>query len=381
MPKVYRRNDTGVYCFDFRYRGQRITGTTGLKNRREAQRILDEEIAPARRAEVDDAFDVATSGVMLWQDARDRYWLEVGQFLAGGGPDNLRWSLDYLTDALGERKQIHLIDDGTVAHIVARRRGDGVQNATVNRSTTEPLRKVLRRADQLWGMRTAKIEWSRHLLPERERGIRELTEEEEARFVSNIRPDYLPVFLFSLASGVRLGGCLALRWDDVDWGARSLRIKGKGGRDYLIPLSLEMRNILWPLQGHHDSVVFTYVVQRTRDGRKRGDRSPITVHGLKTEFRRAREAAGIPSTGEDFERGYRWHDNRHTRATRLLRLSGNLRLVQRILGHSRIETTVRYAHVQMDDLRQILDTEFRQKSYGEGSEIEKDERLKDVKGS
>ncbi|MFL5181568.1 MAG: tyrosine-type recombinase/integrase, partial [Microvirga sp.] len=68
-------------------------------------------------------------------------------------------------------------------------------------------------------------------------------------------------------------------------------------------------------------------------------------------------SAGIPSTYDDSERGYRWHDNRHTRATRLLRRSGNLKMVQKLLGHQKIETTAKYAHVTMDDLRAALDGE------------------------
>lgn len=47
---------------------------------------------------------------------------------------------------------------------------------------------------------------------------------------------------------------------------------------------------------------------------------------------------------------YRFHDNRHTAVTRLLRATGNLRLVQRLLGHSNIETTTKYAHVTDGDL-------------------------------
>lgn len=46
---------------------------------------------------------------------------------------------------------------------------------------------------------------------------------------------------------------------------------------------------------------------------------------------------------------------RQTFATRLLRQTGNLKLVSRLLGHTQIETTVRYAHVIDSDLRNALD--------------------------
>ena len=59
----------------------------------------------------------------------------------------------------------------------------------------------------------------------------------------------------------------------------------------------------------------------------------------------AEKAAGL--RGSDL----RLHDLRHTAATRTLRATGNLAMAQRQLGHARIETTSRYAHVLDDDLR------------------------------
>ena len=52
--------------------------------------------------------------------------------------------------------------------------------------------------------------------------------------------------------------------------------------------------------------------------RVRGERYPITPHGLKTHWRRRRARAGVS--------GFRWHHNRHDFATELLRATGNLKL-------------------------------------------------------
>lgn len=366
---VYKHKKSPFYHYDFQYKGQRLTGSTECTNRRDAERKFREEIRPARRAEVDQAVRDSSPGKpMSWGEARDRYWAEVGQHHAGEGAANTQRALEWLDTHIGRGTLLRDIGNGKVAEIVAKRRGDGVAPATVNRSATEPLRKVMLRARDIWEQQIQAIRWKEHLLPEPEERVRELTQEEEQRLLENIRPDYLPLFLFSLASGVRLGGCLALRWQDIDWGGREVHIKGKGGKNYKIPLSVTMREILWPLRAHHPEAVFTYVVQRTRGKRIRGTCLPITASGLKTEWRRAREAAGLPSTGEDWERGYRWHDNRHTRATRLLRQNGNLKMVQRLLGHRKIETTVKYAHVTMDDLRDALDTESRTRPQNHGGQ-------------
>jgi integrase len=110
-----------------------------------------------------------------------------------------------------------------------------------------------------------------------------------------------------------------------------------------MPMTTTMRRLLTSRKGHHAEMVFTYQVKRTRDGRCRGERWPITIQGLKAHWRRCRKKAGVVD--------YRWHDNRHTFATELLRATGNLKLVQAALHHARIETITKYAHVLGDELR------------------------------
>jgi len=61
-----------------------------------------------------------------------------------------------------------------------------------------------------------------------------------------------------------------------------------------------------------------------------------TYVDIKKSFNKAREAAGI--------KDFRFHDLRHTVATRLVEKGIDLLVVKDILGHSNIETTMRYAH-------------------------------------
>lgn len=75
-------------------------------------------------------------------------------------------------------------------------------------------------------------------------------------------------------------------------------------------------------------------------------RLPMGVHfGGRYRWRKALEDAGI----ED----YRFHDNRHTAATRNLRSSGNLKGVSKLLGHSNVQTTARYAHALEEAMRAV----------------------------
>jgi integrase len=86
----------------------------------------------------------------------------------------------------------------------------------------------------------------------------------------------------------------------------------------------------------------------TRDGRLKGDRFPLTYSGLKSFWRRLRKRAGVT--------GFRFHDFRHDLATKLLRETGNLKLVQRALNHANIKTTTRYAHVLDEEVADALES-------------------------
>ncbi|MBV8422754.1 MAG: tyrosine-type recombinase/integrase, partial [Hyphomicrobiales bacterium] len=93
----------------------------------------------------------------------------------------------------------------------------------------------------------------------------------------------------------------------------------------------------WPLRGHHPEFVFTYVAARTHRQWVKGKRYPITLAGLRAHWHRLRKVAGVT--------GFRFHDFRHDFATKALRVTRNLKLVQRMLNHADIRHTLRYAHV------------------------------------
>jgi integrase len=87
--------------------------------------------------------------------------------------------------------------------------------------------------------------------------------------------------------------------------------------------------------------------QRTRDGRVKGERHPLTYSGVKIAWRRLRKRAGVV--------GFRFHDFRHDLGTKVLRVTGNLKLVQRLLNHASIKTTTRYAHVLDDEVAEAME--------------------------
>jgi integrase len=284
-------------------------------------------------------------------DVAGRYWAEHAQHLASAS--NTWVHLGFVLEYLSKDKLVTEITDDDVARLVAWRRGHqrtvdnkkSVTNSfisphTVNH-TTNTLRALFARC-KLWGVRfDHEPRWSKHLLKVPAEIVRELSDDEADKLDAAMRADYAPFFAFARASGLRLAECL-LRWSEVNWGAGQIVKLGKGGKRITKPITSEIRDILWPLQGHHAEFVFTYVGQRVGDGRR-----PITYAGVQTEWRRLRKRSGVV--------GFRFHDYRHDFATKLLRATGNLKLVQKALGHSRIETTTRYAHLLDSEVAEAME--------------------------
>src|SRR5262249_3222209 len=180
--------------------------------------------------------------------------------------------------------------------------------------------------------------------------VRELSDDEADRLDAVMRDDYAPFFTFAHASGLRLKECF-LRWSEVNFGTRQISKTGRGGRLVTGPISPTIREVRCRLRGPHPEFVFTYVCQRRgagpRAGRIKGQRYPLTYQGVQTYWERLRKLAGVT--------GFRFHDFRHDFASKLLRATGNLKLVQEALNHRDIKTTTRYTHVLKSDVAEAME--------------------------
>ncbi len=157
--------------------------------------------------------------------------------------------------------------------------------------------------------------------------------------------------MFYLMTGQRLMSVLRLTWAQVDFENREItfRVKSKrpGGEVHRLPITSAMLVLLAEQRGAHPIFVFTYVCKRSRGKRRKGERYPFSQGGWRRDWGKALKAAGI----EDF----RFHDTRHTAATRTLRATGNLKVVQEMLHHADIATTARYAHATTADVREAME--------------------------
>jgi integrase len=151
--------------------------------------------------------------------------------------------------------------------------------------------------------------------------LRYLTTEEEARLFDSLkidRPYLVAVTMLALYTGMRQGELLALTWDKVDFRRGCIYVTNtKSGRDRAVPLNDEARAVLAGLSRDSSLVL--------------GELPRVTV-----AFRKACSKAGI----EDLK----FHDLRHTFATRLADVGVDAFTIQALLGHQSLQMVQRYTH-------------------------------------
>jgi len=142
------------------------------------------------------------------------------------------------------------------------------------------------------------------------------------------------------ATGLRVSELAGLDLESVDRDARTVRVLGKGRKERIVPYGAAAARALEAYLGRRatrSGPVFT----RARGGR-------LGVRSIRAVVGRAAAAAGVT-------RRVTPHTLRHTFATHLLDGGADLRVIQELLGHSRLSTTQRYTHVGADQLMKVYD--------------------------
>jgi integrase len=198
---------------------------------------------------------------------------------------------------------------------------DGRSPGTVNRKMSS-LRAILKYAyDRDWIIKLPKFNWKK----EDEHRTRWLSEDEEAELLSLLPEDVAAFVTILIDTGMRRGELLTMKREQLQ-GDYVRLWKTKNGKARSVPLTDRAKGLL--------------------DKHLPFD---LTTNRLRWCWNHAKKQMGLV-----YDKEFVLHACRHTRASRLLQSTGNLVMVQKMLGHSKITTTTRYAHIADEQLLEAI---------------------------
>lgn len=180
--------------------------------------------------------------------------------------------------------------------------------------------------------------------------VNHLLEAPDAATVAGRRD--LAILELFYASGLRLSELVGMDLEDLNLSGRVVRVKGKGGKERLVPFNAKagqaIRRMLEDAESARSEI-------RSSKGTRGRSRTPLflnlrggrlTTRSVDRIVRRYVREASITT-------GISPHALRHTFATHLLQAGADLRAIQELLGHARLSTTQRYTHLDLNRMQEV----------------------------
>ena len=146
-------------------------------------------------------------------------------------------------------------------------------------------------------------------------------------------PDVADLVEVLLATGMRLGELLALRYDDINFNTNLISIWfNKGDRPRSIPMTSVVKTILERRQENNPVKPFQ-----------------IEMYQVENAWRWVRKQMGLEKDKE-----FVLHHLRHSFASRLAGMDVSLYVIKELLGHSTIQVTEKYAHLSPGKLSEAV---------------------------
>ncbi len=324
---LYKRG--GTWWMSFSHGGRHFRRSTGTTNRKLAEAVLSK----VRTGIIEGAwFDVAEERTRTVRELIERFLADYAA--------KKRSARSYRGYA---KPLLAFFGDATLADVTpkiitaykAKRSAEGVGPASINRELAT-LKRAFNLAVREW-------EWCRYnpvlrvsMEKEPPGRTRYLSPGEEAALVTAC-PEWLrDIVVFAVNTGMRQGEILSLRWPSVDLFRRTATVEqSKNGEKRTIPLNeaaLELLKARAKVRSIKSDLAFSSAAETMIDN-----------CNLGRAFRPAANRAGL--------KDIRFHDLRHTFATRLVQAGVDLYSVQRLLGHKTPAMTGRYAHHSTESLR------------------------------
>jgi integrase len=329
---LFRRSQSKCWWMSFIANGKQYQKSTGTKDRHQAERIY----AKIQTQIVEDKFfesDLAKQHTL--SELMDRYMLEVVSHKAPRTQETNKVQIAHLLSFFGDIT-LDKVTPESISRYRSKRLADGVKLQTI--------RYELIILSHAFNIAVREWQWVRLnpmkfiKMPRQENKIeRWLTHEEQEKVLSHCEDWLKQLVIFDLHTGLRMNELLNLRWQDVDLMRKTaVIIESKNHEKRTLPLNEVAIEVLRDTSASSRIISMEGYVF-TRDGKK------IAKHELQYYFKRAVKRAKIAHC--------RFHDLRHTFATRLAQSGIDIYKIAKLLGHKDIKTTQRYAHHCPESLR------------------------------
>ena len=250
----------------------------------------------------------------------------------------------YFRDAL-----LSEVCQSNIEKYVVKRIKDGVKKSSINRELA-CLSKLFCKAID-WGYLT-KNPVSRIKFFSEKNNLKErvLSDEEEKVLLESCSEHLKPIIITALQTGMRKGEILGLKWQDVSLPKREIKLlETKSNRVRIVPINERLYLELVMLKKINKCAAFVFLNPET--GKPLKD--------VKRAFRGACRRASII--------GLRFHDLRHTFASRLVQEGVDLITVKDLLGHSSVKVTERYTHSNQNQKKKAVEALIRKSSEKAGN--------------
>lgn len=331
---IFKVQGSPHYHFAFTVKGCRYRGSTRTDKKSDAETIY----AIERRRVLLGESDLNT---LTLEQAFAKYEEEHAMFLNSYA--SAQANVNSMLTHFGNTKPLHEIGQNDMERFVAKCRSETyarkeggkekkLSNATINRRLAT-FQGMHSKATKSWKIRTQPLDFKPLKLKERT-VINNTLPMDAVQKLFNVAPEHIKRFIMiSLYTGWRKATVLSLNGkDQIDLRNLTIKTIGKGGKSNISPISESFERYIIANSLHKAGVICEY------EGR--------AVSDIKTAWKKLFKRTKI--------KYIRPHDLRHTFGTWLYESTGDQRLVQEMLHHSDIKTSMRYTHTKQDLQRKRL---------------------------
>jgi integrase len=327
---LYKRKDSQFYWMTFKINGKKVHESTKTANKKLAERIHAKRLTEISEGR----WFPNEAKRRTFEELRDRYMKEYAiPNKAHRTIEKDKCSFKRLSEFFGGCTLAEITPQ-KIANYKRLRRESGIKPATLAREL-ELLRAALNIAVREWEWLEVNPFWKVRIEQPKGHKERWVTLKEQESLLEASPAWLRDIILFALNTGMRQDEILSLKWSQVDMLRRTVTLlETKNKEKRTIPLNQTALGLL-RAKGkirHISGYVFA-----SEAGTK------IHARNLLRAFYSARRKAGL----EDV----RFHDLRHTFATRLVQSGVDLYVVKELLGHKSLKMTMRYAHHYPESLR------------------------------